>query len=505
MDWMAALDLDQALKNLAIDFRGDWYRDPWGWPEVRWTVKNKPELIIQRLNARGVWRAHPIDVPKENFGTRPAIVMDPIDRLAYQAMVDRLSANLIGAQQPWAYGWRLPPNDPQRGVYARNDFQWENFLGQVVGLAHEFSCGLKADVVSFFASIELDRLADAINARSGTGMIQDRILDMIDSWGRVPGRSGLPQRSFASAVLANMYLQPIDDVLQHHGAVSGWWKLVAPSGAACRWMDDMWLFGNDAGGLRRAQLGIEDALRDLGLNLNSAKTDVLEGERLVEEAQQMEHSAVDSGLNSDPRDTAPLNDLIDSLLTAPEHASRTSIRFVGRRMRDYEEYDRVHDLVEHAHRMPHGADHLARLFRHSGAWHDLDDWYLNYASGEWAMIPWSVAQLGTLFPVDEYREKTAQHFAEELSGGNAPLPFIAVAAQRLAAWDSDTARVAIREAAKTAQHPLIRRTLALAAVASKEERPFVRSLLDEFEENAVTKAMIEDFHFKPPKVVRDFN
>jgi hypothetical protein len=211
-----------------------------------------------------------------------------------------------------------------------------------------------------------------------------------------------------------MYLRPIDDVLEHHGAVTGWWKFVTRGGAACRWMDDLWLFGNDPGKLRRAQLDIESVLRELGLNLNSAKTDVLEGDRLVTEAQQMAHSAVDTALKEEPRDNAPLNDLIDSLITSPEHASRTLVRFVSTRMRDHQEFDRVHDLVEQAHRMPHAADHLARLFRHSGAWHDLDEWYEDYARGEWAMIPWSVAQLGTLFPADEYTERTTDYFAESI-------------------------------------------------------------------------------------------
>lgn len=505
MDWLAALDIDQALTNVGIDTKGDWYRDPWGWPELRWITKKKPETIVQRLNSSGVWRAHPIDVPKENFGTRPAIVMDPVDRLAYQALVDRLSIDLVGTQKQWAYGWRLPPTDPERGVYARNDYQWQNFLSQLVGLANLFDYALKADVVSYFASIDLDGLADAIDARSGTGKVQERILDLIDSWGHIPGRAGLPQRSFASAVLANMYLRPIDDVLQHHGAVSGWWKTFAPGGAACRWMDDLWLFGNDPARLRHAQVEIEQALRGLGLNLNSGKTDVLEGERLVAEAQQMEHSAVDDALQSEPRDNEPLNDLVDLLLASPEHASRTSVRFASTRMREHEEFDRVNEFVEQAHRMPHVADHLARLFRDSGVWHELDEWYEDYAKGEWAMIPWSVAQLGTLFPVDEYYERTAHHFAEVLSSGQAPLPLTAVAAQRLASWDSDTARVAIREAAKTAQHPLVRRTLALAALASDEERPFIRGLLDEFEENSITSAMLEDRSFKPPKVLNDFD
>jgi hypothetical protein len=37
-----------------------------------------------------------MDVAKENFSARPAFVVDVLDRLVYQALVDRLSVTLIG-------------------------------------------------------------------------------------------------------------------------------------------------------------------------------------------------------------------------------------------------------------------------------------------------------------------------------------------------------------------------------------------------------------------------
>lgn len=50
----------------------------------------RPETFTKRLNSEGVRRCSPIDVPMENFAVRPAIVLDPIDRVIYQALVDRL-------------------------------------------------------------------------------------------------------------------------------------------------------------------------------------------------------------------------------------------------------------------------------------------------------------------------------------------------------------------------------------------------------------------------------
>lgn len=503
---MKALDLERAVKNVDIDIRGDWYRDPWGWPEVRWALKRDPETFTKRLNSEGVRRCAPIDVPKENFAVRPAIVLDPIDRVIYQALVDRLSPELIGSQPDWVYGWRLPPGSDDRGRYARNDYQWENFRTQLNGLAGWFEVGLKTDVVSFFASVELNSVADLVSDLTGTGAVQTRLLDLLDGWSHVAGRSGLPQRSMASAVLANAFLRPVDDVLAHHGAVDViLTKLeIVPHGAACRWMDDVWLFGEDAAELRSAQLELQRELEAIGLRMNFAKTDVLEGDALVAEARQIEHSAVDDGLIGEPVDRGPLNELIDALLGRPEHASRTSVRFACSRMREHEALDRVGDMVDKADRMPHGADHLSRLFRESEAWRDLDRWYLDYRSGAWASIDWSVAQLGTMFPSDTSVTGVAEAFGEILASANSSLPVTTLAAQRLAAWDEDAARLSIREASRSADQPLERRSLALAALAAGEGRKFVKGLLNEFEDNSVTLSMLEETGFKAPKVLRDF-
>ena len=70
----------------------------------------------------------------------------------------------------------------------------------------------------------------------------------------------------------------------------------------------MWLFGRDPGRLRRAQLEIQDALRELGLNMNSGKTRLLGGEDVPLAIQQREHSAVDDGLSGDEptTETSPI-------------------------------------------------------------------------------------------------------------------------------------------------------------------------------------------------------
>jgi hypothetical protein len=36
IDWMNTLELDRAVANCRTDIYGDWYRDPWSWPELEW-------------------------------------------------------------------------------------------------------------------------------------------------------------------------------------------------------------------------------------------------------------------------------------------------------------------------------------------------------------------------------------------------------------------------------------------------------------------------------------
>ncbi len=382
-DWLNALDFQQALYNVENDIIGDWYRDPWGWPELKWSVRYAQEIFKSRLNDSGASQCYNIDIPKENFAFRPAIIMDPIDRICYQAIVDHFSRDLIGRLPPFIYGWRLFPDDPKSGNYGRSDYQWNNFRTRLAKLVDHHTWGLKTDIVSYFANINLDKLEESIRTRIGSGNIPDRLLDLLRSWDTITNRSGIPQRSLASCVLANMYLKPVDDILSTYST-------------ACRWMDDIWIFGPEASILRKAQIELQHCLEDLQLNMNFAKTEVLTGEYLVKAVNQMEHSAVDKHLEDRYPDKGPLMDLVDEIIEFPEQTSRTSIRFATKRMRRHKVYNQIPDFVNKAHRMPHGADHLARLFHDSNAWCDLSDWYIKYASGNWAHFEWATAQLGTI-------------------------------------------------------------------------------------------------------------
>jgi hypothetical protein len=495
VDWLSALDLGAARANLRNEYYGDWYRDPWGWPEIEWLVDRRQDIVANRLGSADPRRPARIDVAKENFAVRPAVVLDPVDRLAYQAIVDRLSVELIGDLRPLVLGWRLPLDEPQRGKLASQRGQWDAFITQLNGHSLSHAAALKTDIVSCFARIPVDRLAERVRHRHDSG-ISVRLVDWLGKWSsQIQGRSGLPQRSTASSVLANLYLRPIDDYLSQRASELG--------GRAVRWMDDIWFFADDEAALRKVQVEIQGELEAIGLNMNSGKTAVLTDGALVDVAGNYAQSGVEAALavRGDP---APLGALIDELLEVPEISPRTGIRFATRRIRDFEQWQFVERFIDTAERMPHAADSLARLFRDADRWSDLVDWYLDYLDSGWNAVDWSSAHLGTMFPssVAPSQALTGQ-FAAFVAESDS-LVVLAVASQRLASWDPDLARQAIRAGIDEAQHPLHRRVLALAAVRAGEERDLVRDWLSEFEETSVTLQMLTDQGWNLP-IKADFS
>jgi Reverse transcriptase (RNA-dependent DNA polymerase) len=505
MNWLGVLDIHRALANVHTDILGDWYRDPWGWPELRFVAQKAPELLVGRLNEAGAKRVLSLEVPKENFVIRPAVVLDPLDRLCYQALVDTLGKSLIGDLRGWAYGWRLPRKDPNAGVYASNSSEWEHYRQRLRFLALNGSFALTTDIVSFFASVPIHKLMEDARATAGSGAIVGRLENYLLGLQSVPARSGLPQRCWASSVLAHFFLSPIDDLLHARAPESHLFP--QPSPAVVRWMDDIWVFADKSITLRLLQLELQDLLSRRGLRMNAGKTDVLHGDGLIHQVMELEHSAVDTALARPNSDPGPLNEMVQALLMEPEVASRTSLRFAATRIRKYRAFHLVAGFLDSALRIPHAADHLARLFRDSGDWKSLQQWYIGIVREFGKSLTWSTYHLGTMFPSREHPgDEFVRFWAEQLSQGDLPPLHLPLAAQRLAAWNANVARSAIQSAVRQPayDHPFAIRALAIAGRAAGIPAAEARQWLRQFLETEVTLRYLDGNRMRAPRPTADF-
>jgi hypothetical protein len=145
IDWAKILNPVRAVENLRQEMTGDWYRDPWGWPEYEFLLDGNLHWLTVRANSNVLRRVMQIDVPKENFGIRPAVIIEPLDRVLYQSLVDAVSKDLIGDLPSWVHGWRLDRSEPLLGEYAPNDYEWKKYRGHLKGAAPRRMCPVPGD------------------------------------------------------------------------------------------------------------------------------------------------------------------------------------------------------------------------------------------------------------------------------------------------------------------------------------------------------------------------
>ena len=162
------LDLEQARQLSAMEIYGDWYRDPWGWPEVLTptfiaNIDAELHLGIDKKDAATSLDPffHRMEVPKSYLGVRPAVVQDPMSRLAYNAAVLKAVGKLHTDLQPWVFGWRL-----RDGEVSKNKPEWSAYV-ESLPTEGAGGHGLVTDITSFFASIDLVRLLQIVGAAAG--------------------------------------------------------------------------------------------------------------------------------------------------------------------------------------------------------------------------------------------------------------------------------------------------------------------------------------------------
>lgn len=509
-DWIGSLDLKQAVRNLDKDYPGDWHKDPWQWPEHAYLLKSVPELLTRWLHTPRTHPPSPIDVPKDNWGRRPAVVLHPIDKIGYQALVDFLSVKLIGTLSTNAYGWRLDRATPTKGKYALEKHEWNNYRTHLEVLSRHYDAALTTDIVSCFASINSDRMQETISEQAGKSNPSAALGMFLADFQRTQNRHGLPQRSRASSALANLFLMRMDDVLTKGSTRvprrADYYLHKQQKSTWVRWMDDMWVFGKYAHDLRALQLELDDAATSQGLHLNSGKTRLLEGDHMREVVLELEHSAVD---NPPPfiRSNPGLEAMIDKILADTNTASRTEVRFALSRMSQQGVTYREDDLLEQADRMPHCADVFARYVAESRSPRERESWVKEKIRSKWAgPYQWPLSNyLGAIDSTHKATTWTKDWTSARIEDRNTQLPLLAACCQRLSVWAPETARAAIATRIGSESDAHSRRVLSLAALSAGMPIQDVKKWLSGHDDNELTLKMMDSQNFVPLKVNRTYS
>ena len=188
-------------------------------------------------------RIHLVQAPKWDTTTRPAADMAIDEQIVYASLVeylkDRIHPDLV----------TFTGIDGEGQTYR----EFEEFPLTIEGAQYV----LEADAASFYEYVDHERLALELLGLTGEAAASNALLALLEGW--LGFQRGLPQGPSASGALADIYIAPASRALLRAGFRHS------------RFSDDFKVAARTWDEVRRAQLLLESAFRDLGLVIAAGK------------------------------------------------------------------------------------------------------------------------------------------------------------------------------------------------------------------------------------------
>ena len=180
-----------------------------------------------------------VEVMKETGGTRPLSIPCVADRIVQTAVAFTLAPVVEPAMSPASFGYR-----PGLGV--------QNAVERVIELRRREKRGwvLESDVARFFETVPHVPLLELIEARTGDARVTELVAVWLEASGT--GGRGLLQGSPLSPLLANLYLDEVDHLLD------------APDARLVRYADDLVILARRRADAELARKRVAGLMRSAG-------------------------------------------------------------------------------------------------------------------------------------------------------------------------------------------------------------------------------------------------
>lgn len=189
-------------------------------------------------------------VPKRSGGTRTLSIPCVRDRIVQSAIADVMTPHLEAEFEPVSFAYR-PGRSVQQAV---RQVEWARSEG--------FTHVLDADIETYFDRVDHQRLMERLGETMSAGPLSEMILFWLTH--AAPSGKGLAQGSPLSPLLANLYLDRLDELMWQHDL-----RIV-------RFADDFVILAKTRGGAEAALEHTKKHLGREGLELNADKTRVLD-------------------------------------------------------------------------------------------------------------------------------------------------------------------------------------------------------------------------------------
>lgn len=188
---------------------------------------------------------------KKDGGFREILVQNVSDRVVQRAIADMILPSVEKILSASTYAYRKGLNRQGAGAALQK------------ALSDGYTVGFKADISSFFPSVNVNILCDLLNGLYPADILPEFILNWLKDMEEA-GLKGLPQGSPLSPVLSNLYLDRFDKKIESLG-----FRLI-------RYGDDFIVLVQEGGSPEEIRQIVESSLSSLGLRLSPQKIEILE-------------------------------------------------------------------------------------------------------------------------------------------------------------------------------------------------------------------------------------
>ncbi len=318
-DWFSIENLQTAWNYVRLDMKDDFVFDVIDHEDIKFNIEKVLQSLHDQLK-HDQYTPAPIvriGVPKNFHSVRPGTVVPIVDLIVLYAIIQQLAPALDVFLCDSAYAYRLNPKSkkPKEPLFkdkSQSQSEIEKEPGQVVVESQEddegeidFPSGwfvnwkafhdasklaskayeyvAVTDITAFFENIYLDLLREILKSKLTSDehiLLVDKLFHLLEYWdwsraGNLPKGRGLPQGNDVSAFISNLYLIALDDSMM---------KIVAGDNSKyARYVDDVKLFTSNKDEARKALIKLEEVLRSLNLNVQSAKTEIMPAAKVIDD------------------------------------------------------------------------------------------------------------------------------------------------------------------------------------------------------------------------------
>lgn len=341
------------------------YRDfVFEWPRAK--------AWLEEQLAAGTYHPRPpdmVEAPKSELATRPLAVLGLLDRIVYQAVMDRLAPLIDAEVVEEVYSSRISTSTKGKSYVEDPKKAWVAFQKHGRELCDKYAnvCMLTTDITSYFEFIDLDLLCSELGALPGVDQAHvDLLKRLLYGLRDRTQLNGIPQGPEVSSFLGNFYLRPLDSILR---------KLDVKF---LRYQDDIKVFAEEAHILRKAVLQLTPVVRGRRLNLSSAKTKILEGAEVHRHFEDARKDAIQYRIKIEDVDVlSDIRALFDDAVA--EHVMERDVKFALYRLGKLDDDYAVPWILENLASVPYLSELLVfYLSGHAPSHPEIEPRICNY-------------------------------------------------------------------------------------------------------------------------------